>query len=80
MLTEIQKKQIRLMVSKNPTVENMERVALLSDVDVLAELELFKISEAENINNIVQSLQWQKYDFESKINHLEAEKSILEEA
>ena len=78
MLTEIQKKQIRLMVSKNPTVENMERVALLSDIDVLAELEEFKVKEVENINSIMSSLQWQKDDCEQRIIHLIEEKGIIE--
>jgi hypothetical protein len=44
-LTDIQKQQIRLMVSCNPTVANMERIAGLNDEAVLAELETFKTNK-----------------------------------
>lgn len=41
-LTDTQKAQIRFMVSQNPTIDNMERIAGLTDKAVLEEVETFK--------------------------------------
>ena len=68
-LTDIQKSKIRYMTSCNPTIENMARVAELSDEEVLIEVNNFVATRLpllqqeknsieqllnENINNLEQ--------------------------
>lgn len=65
MLTDKQRQQIRIMVSHNPTIGNMARVANLSDVEVLAELDSFKITELEQLQ-------------QNKINMLQENSSITD--
>lgn len=61
-LSDKQKKQIRYMVSCNPTIENMERISLMNDSDVLFELEIF-------INSKLESLREEKTQTEHQLNN-----------
>lgn len=77
MLTDKQKHQIRLMVSSNPTVENMERVALLSDNEVLAELDVFISDKLTKINEEETMLTNDIAFLTDKLANLQEVKSIL---
>jgi hypothetical protein len=78
MLTEIEKRQIRYMVSCNPTIENMERIGSLTDTEVLAELEVFKSNELFNIEQQINETN-QTLDYvNTRMEVLENKKQILE--
>lgn len=74
-LTEIQKRQIRYMVSCNPTTDNMERIAALSDIDVLAELEGFKI---HTIPLLQQQLTDINEEYSNNISHLNSIDNLIQ--
>ncbi len=69
-LTDVQKSKIRYMTSCNPTIENMSRIASLSDEEVLIEVDNFVTTRLPLLRQEKAAIEQEIQDCTVRLNTL----------